>query len=149
MAIERVKTLEQIRSESVATQTFAMRLLVSFALIGSALALVGIYSVLSLSVISRRREIAIRLAVGAQRSQVLSLVLGDGLKLIASGLAIGVSIALALGQVLRTFLFSVEAADPLTFTGMAILFTTVALLAGYVPARRATQVDPMEALRYE
>ena len=89
------------------------------------------------------------LAVGAQRGQVLSLVLGDGLKLIASGLAIGVSIALALGQVLRTFLFGVEATDPLTFTGMAILFTIVALLAGYVPARRATQVDPMEALRCE
>src|SRR5207247_2826558 len=149
VAIEHVKTLEQIRSDSVAPQTFAMRLLVGFSLVASALALVGIYGVLSLSVGSRKRELAIRTAVGAQQRDILRLILREGLRLIAIGLSIGLVAALALGRVLRTFLFGVEPTDPGTLLGVAVLSAAVTLLACWVPARRATKVDPMEALRYE
>ena len=149
VAIERVKTFDQIRAESVATQTFAMRLLVGFSLLGSVLALIGIYSVLSLSVGSRRREIAIRIAVGAQRLDVLGLIFRQGFKLIAGGLILGTAAALALAQVIRALLFGVAPADPVTFAAVATLFTVVALLACWLPARRAATVDPMEALRYE
>ena len=149
VAVEHIKTLEQIRAESVASQTFAMRLLIGFSLVGSILALVGIYGVLSLSVGSRRREIAIRMALGAQRCDVLGLILSEGLTLIFVGLLAGTGLALALGKVLRAFLFGVEPTDLITFAGMAILFTAAALLAGFIPARRATKTDPMEALRWE
>jgi putative ABC transport system permease protein len=149
VAIEHVKTFDQIRSESVASQTFAMRLLVAFSLVGSVLALVGIFGVLSLSVGSRRREIAIRMAVGAQRRDVLSLFLGEGLKLIAVGLVLGTGVAIALARLLEAFLFGVGPTDPATFAGVAILFTAVALLACYIPARRAARTDLMAALRYE
>ncbi len=149
VAIENVKTLEEVRSDSVAAQVFAMRLLVGFSIVGSVLALVGIYGVLSLSVGSRTREIAIRLALGAQRRSILGMVLVDGLKVIIPGLIIGTVAALALARLLRTLLFGVEPADPATFVAVAILFAAVALLACWLPARRATQVSPMEALRCE
>jgi len=149
VAIEHVKTLAEIRSESVAPQTFAMRLLVGFSVVASVLALVGIYGVISLSVGSRRREIAIRTAVGAQRNHIMCLVLGEGLRLIVVGLLVGTGLAVAFARVLRTFLFEVEPTDPTTFVAVATLFTVVALLACWLPARRAATVDPMEALRYE
>ncbi len=112
VAIEHIKTFDQIRAESVASQAFAMRLLVAFSLVGSVLALVGIYGVLSLSVGSRRREIAIRMAVGARRRDVLGLVLVEGLKLIGVGLLLGGGVAIALARVLRAFLFGVVPTDP-------------------------------------
>ena len=149
VAIVDVKTMAQIRAGSVASQTFVMRLLVAFAFAGSVLALVGIYGVLSLSVGSRRREIAIRIAIGAQRRNVFGLVLTEGLKLIVVGLVIGTVASIALGLGLRAFLFGVAPADPVTLAGVAILFTAVALLACWMPARRAARVDPMEALRCE
>jgi putative ABC transport system permease protein len=149
VAIEHIKTFDQIRAESVAAQTFAMRLLVGFALAGSVLALVGIYSVLSLSVGSRRRELAIRIAVGAQCRQVLRLIFRQGLNLIAAGLILGTAATCALARVLRALLFGVEPTDAITFVAVATLFTAVALLACFVPARAATKVDPMEVLRYE
>jgi putative ABC transport system permease protein len=148
VAIDHVKTLDQIRDDSIAPQMFAMRLLAAFALVGTALALVGIYGVLSLSVNSRNREIAIRMAVGAQRRDVLGLVLGEGLKLIGLGLLAGIGVAVLLARVLRAFLFGVGAADPLIFASVAVLFTAAALLACYIPARRATRVDPIVALRH-
>jgi putative ABC transport system permease protein len=149
VAIDHVKTLDQIRDNSIAPQVFAMRLLAVFAVVGTFLALMGIYGVLSLSVNTRQREIAIRMAVGAQRRDVLGLILGEGLKLIGLGLLAGLGVAVILAQVLRAFLFGVEPADPLTFASIAVLFTAVALLACYIPARRATKVDPMKGLRYE
>lgn len=149
VAIDHVKTLDQIRDETMAPQRFAMRLLLGFALVGTVLALVGIYGVLSLSVGSRKREIAIRMAVGAPRRNVLGLVLFEGLKLIVVGLVIGTGLAIALARVLRALLFEVGPTDPLTFIGAAILFTAVALLACFIPARRATKIDPMTALRCE
>ena len=149
VAIENVKTLEQIRSVSIAPQTFALRLLIGFSSVAFGLALVGIYGVLSLSVSSRKREMAIRAAIGAQRRHALALVLGEGLRLILLGLVLGTVAALAMARVLRAFLFGVEPTDPFTLSAVALLFGAVALLACWIPAWRATKVDPSSVLRYE
>jgi putative ABC transport system permease protein len=148
-AVENMKTLEEIRSDSLASRTFAMQLLVGFALVGSVLTLVGIYGVLSLSVAARRREIAIRAAVGAERRDIRNLVFAEGFRLIAGGVLTGVLAALVLSRVLKSFLYEVEPTDPVTLIGVGLLFTSVALLACWEPTRRATKVDPIEALRYE
>jgi putative ABC transport system permease protein len=149
VAVENVKTLEQIRGDSLASRTFAMQLLVGFAIVGSVLTLVGIYGVLSLSVASRRREIAIRTAIGAQQRDIRNLVFSEGFRLIAGGVISGIAAALVLSRVLRSFLFEVEPADPATLIGVGLLFASVALLACWAPTRRAAKVDPLEALRYE
>jgi putative ABC transport system permease protein len=149
VAIENVKRLDQIRGDSLASRTFAMQLLVGFSVVGSLLTLVGIYGVLSLSVASRRREIAIRSAVGAGRSDIRNLVLEEGFRLVAGGVVAGIAIALLLSRVLGAFLFGVEPNDPLTLIAVGLLFAIVALLACWVPIRRAMRVDPLEALRYE
>jgi putative ABC transport system permease protein len=148
-AIENVKTLEQIRDESLASRTFAMQLLVGFAAVGSVLTLVGIYGVLSLSVTSRRRELALRCAVGAQQIHIRKLVFGEGFRLITAGVVVGVALAMMLSRVLRSFLFEVQPGDPATLVVVGLLFVWVALLACWVPVRRAEKVDPVEALRYE
>jgi putative ABC transport system permease protein len=149
VAVENMKTLEEIRSDSLASRTFAMQLLVGFALVGSVLTLVGIYGVLSLSVAARRREIAIRAAVGAERRDIRNLVFAEGFRLIAGGVLTGMLAALVLSRVLKSFLYEVEPTDPITLIGVGVLFTSVALLACWEPTRRATKVDPIEALRYE
>lgn len=148
-AVENMKTLEEIRSDSLASRTFAMQLLVGFALVGSVLTLVGIYGVLSLSVAARRREIAIRAAVGAEKRDIRNLVFAEGFRLIAGGVLAGMLAALVLSRVLKSFLYEVEPTDPVTLIGVGLLFTSVALLACWEPTRRATKVDPIEALRYE
>jgi putative ABC transport system permease protein len=149
VAVENVKTLEQIRDDSLASRTFAMQLLVGFSLVGSVLTLVGIYGVLSLSVASRRREIAIRSAVGASQRDIRNLVFAEGFRLIAGGVISGAISALAFSRVLKSFLFEVDPTDPATLIGVGLLFASVALLACWVPTRRAARVDPLEALRYE
>ena len=149
VAIENVKTLEQVRGDSLASRTFAMQLLAGFAVVGSVLTLVGIYGVLSLSVASRRRELAIRSAVGAQQRDIRRLIFGEGFRLIGSGVIAGLAAALVLSRALRSFLFQVEPGDPVTLIGVALLFAGVAMLACWVPTRRAAKVDPVEALRYE
>jgi ABC-type antimicrobial peptide transport system permease subunit len=113
------------------------------------LALVGIYALLSFWVRSRQREIAVRVAIGARSRNVLGLVLGEGLRLIILGLVVGIDATFALARFLRAFLFGVGPTDPLTLAGVGILFTAVALLASWLPARRATTVDPVIALRQE
>ncbi len=148
-AIENPKTLEQIRDDSLASRTFAMQLLVGFSVVGSVLTLVGIYGVLSLSVASRRRELAIRSAVGAAQKDIRNLIFGEGFRLIASGVLTGVVLATVLSRVLGTFLFEVQPSDPTTLIVVGALFVGVALLASWVPVRRAAKVDPLEALRYE
>jgi putative ABC transport system permease protein len=148
-AIENVKTLEQIRDESLASRTFATHLLTGFSVLGSVLTLVGIYGVISLSVASRRRELAIRSAVGAQRKDIRKLIFGEGFRLIAGGVLGGITLAVVLSQVLRSFLFEVQPSDPATFIVVGTLFIGVGLLACWPPARRAGRVDPLEALRYE
>jgi putative ABC transport system permease protein len=148
-AIENVKTLEQIRDESLASRAFAMHLLTGFSVVGSVLTLVGIYSLLSLSVVSRRRELSIRSAVGAQQRDIRKLIFGEGFRLIACGVLIGVALAIVLSRVLRSFLFEVQPSDPATLIVVGALFVAVGLLACWAPARRAGKVDPLEALRYE
>ena len=149
VAVENLKTLDQIRDDSLASRSFAMQLLVGFAFLGSVLTLVGIYGVLSLSVASRRREIAIRTAVGAERRDIRNLVFAEGFRLIAGGVVSGIVAAVVLSRVLRSFLFEVEPTDPATLIGVGLLFAGVALLACWVPTRRAAKVNPLEALRYE
>ncbi len=148
-AVENVKTLEQIRDDSLASRAFAMQLLVGFAVVGSILTLVGIYGVLSLSVASRRRELAIRAAVGARQQDIRSLVFAEGFRLIAGGVISGIAAALLLSRVLRSFLFEVEPTDPVTLICVGLLFAAVALSACWAPTRRAAKIDPLEALRYE
>ena len=149
VSVENVRTLEQVREESLSSRNFTMRLLSGFSAVGCALTLVGIYGVLSLSVSSRRREIAIRAAVGATRGDIRNLVLGEGLRLIGGGVAAGTVAALLLSRGLVAFLYGVKPTDPVILGAAAALFVAVACIACLAPSRRATGVDPAEALRYE
>ena len=149
VSVEHIKTLEQIRADSVASRTFTMKLLVSFALVACVLSAVGIYGVVSMAAGSRRIEIAIRMAVGAQRRDVLRLILGDGFRLSMIGVGIGIAVAVALAAGLRTFLFGVGPTDPLTLGGMVVVVVAITLVTCWIPARRATCVEPLAALRNE
>jgi putative ABC transport system permease protein len=149
LSLFHVRTMPQVIAENMQDTSLETGLLGSFAALGVILAAVGIYGVMAYLVIERRREIGIRMALGAQRIDVLEMVIGRGAKLAAAGVAIGVAAALALTRLLAGELFGVSANDPATFAGVAILLTVVALVACYVPARRAAKVDPMVALRYE
>jgi putative ABC transport system permease protein len=141
--------MQQIRANSVAAHTFAMQLLAVFAVVGSVLTLVGIYGVLSLSVASRHREIAIRSALGASEATLRNLVLAEGFRLVAGGVTGGIVAALILSRALKSLLFGVGSADPPTLFGVGVLFAAVALLAFWAPALRAAKMDPLEALRCE
>jgi predicted permease len=144
-----VKTMGQRLSDSLARRRFAMTALGLFALVAMALAAVGIYGVMSYSVAQRTREIGVRVALGAQGRDVLGLVVRQGMLLAALGIALGLVGAAGVTRVMGSLLFGVGATDPLTFASIALLLAAAALLACYVPARRATKVDPMVALRYE
>jgi predicted permease len=143
------KPMDQIISESLASRRFAMVLLSAFALIALLLASVGIYGVMSYVAGQRTHEIGVRMALGAQRSHVLGLVLSDAARMTLAGVPIGLLAAAGLMQLIKKMLFGVSAADPATYTVVAVLLSAVALLACYIPARRAMRVDPMVALRHE
>ncbi len=149
VAVEQVKTMEEIRSESVASRTFATQLLAGFSGMGGVLTLIGIYGVLSLSVASRRREIAIRTAVGAGRQDIRRLIFSEGFRLIGGGIVFGLASAWILSHALRSFLFGVEPDDPGILLIMSLSFAATALFACWIPSRRAVSVEPAEALRYE
>lgn len=149
VSVENIKTLADIRSDSVASRTFAMNLLVGFAIVACLLAAVGIYGVLSLAVGSRQTEIAIRMAVGAQRRDVLHLMLGDGFRMAALGVGVGILIALGLAMGLKTYLFEITPADPLVLGMMILAVMVLTLVTCWIPARRASRVDPLVALRSE
>jgi predicted permease len=143
------RTMEAIIAESLAARRFSMILLGIFATLAVLLSSIGIYGVISYVVGQRTREIGIRIALGAQRSTVLWLMLGEGMKMAMIGVVVGIVAAAGLTRFMSQLIYGVSAADPVTFAGVIIVLTAVAFVACYVPARRAMRVDPMVALRYE
>ncbi|HET7842408.1 MAG TPA: ABC transporter permease, partial [Terriglobia bacterium] len=143
------ETMEEVISSSLATRRFSMILLGVFAGLALIMSCVGIYGVISYLAGQRTHEIGIRMALGAKRRDVLRMVLGQAAKLALLGIGIGLVAALLLTHLMATMLFGVSARDPLTFAGVALLLAIVALVACYIPARRATKIDPLDALRYE
>jgi len=144
-----IRKMDDLLSESVAQPRLQTGLLSLFAGVALVLAAVGLYGVLAYTVTHRHREIGIRLALGASKRNVLTLVIGQGMKLALTGVAIGIVADLALTRVIRSLLYGVTPTDPLTFAGVSLLLVAIALFACWLPARRAAKVDPMEALRYE
>jgi putative ABC transport system permease protein len=149
LPVDRVVPLREVVSESVAQPRFRTILIAAFALMATLLAAVGVYGLISYSVTQRTREIGIRMALGANPSQVMLPVVREGLVLAVMGIALGLAGAIAATRVLSTFLFGVEATDPATFAGVALLLLFVAFIASYIPSRRALRVDPISALRAE
>jgi ABC-type antimicrobial peptide transport system permease subunit len=144
-----VRTLTAVADESYAEPRFLSWLLGGFAAVALVLALVGLYGVMSYSVGLRRREMALRMALGARAGSLIGLVLGQGMRLVAVGVVLGVVAALAFSRVLEGLLYGVAPNDPLTIVAVVVLLSAVALLANLLPARRAARVDPVVALRHE
>jgi putative ABC transport system permease protein len=144
-----VQTVAELRARSVAVPRFRTVLVGLFAALGLLLAAVGLFGVVSDGVSRRAREIGIRMALGAERGQILRLVLADGLRISAWGALFGLLASLALGRVIASFLFGVGASDPVTLVGVSLALLAVAALASYLPARRASRLDPVPAMRSE
>jgi ABC-type antimicrobial peptide transport system permease subunit len=142
-----VQTIDELMDTFRAQPRFIMLLLTGFSATALVLAVIGIYGVLAYSVAQRRQELGIRLALGAEKLDILRLVVGQGLGLTAIGIAIGLVAAFALTHLMSSFVYQVNVYDPATFVLAPIVFMAIGLVASYLPARRATQVDPTEALR--
>lgn len=147
--VVKVRTMEENISGSISAPRFRSVLLGIFAATALLLSVIGLYGLISYSVSQRVHEIGIRMTLGAEPGDVLRMIIGHGLKLAIIGVVVGLAGAFALSRILSQFLFGISATDPTTFAGVALLLTFVAALASYLPARRATRVDPMIALRYE
>jgi ABC-type antimicrobial peptide transport system permease subunit len=147
--MDQVATMNQLVSGSVGESRFRTTAISLFALLALFVACVGLYGVMSYLVSQRTREFGIRMAVGATRSSVFVLVLGQGTKLAVLGVAIGLAATALLGRLITSLLYGVTPLDAATLAGVSILISAVALLASYIPARRAANADPMESLRYE
>ena len=144
-----VRSLEQLRADWVSQRFLALLLVGIFASLALVLAAVGMYGVMAYAVTLRTHEIGVRMALGAQPRDVMRMILWQGTTLTVAGLLIGSTVSFIVTRLISTMLYDVAASDPVAFTGSAILLLIVALLACYIPARRATRVDPMVALRYE
>jgi putative ABC transport system permease protein len=144
-----IATMKQLVANSVSSRRMTLVLLGLFGTLALLLACVGIYGVISYSVAQRTHEIGIRMALGAQHRDVLRMIVGQGGRIAGAGVVIGVIISFGLVRFMTDLLFSVSAADPLTFGAVAILLALITMLACYIPARRAVRVDPMGALRHE
>jgi putative ABC transport system permease protein len=147
--IQSVRMMEELASNSVALRRASMVLLAIFATVAVLLAALGIYSVMSYTVVQRTQEIGVRMALGARKQDVLRLVTREAVLLAITGIVLGLLGSFAVTRFLGTLLYSVQPTDPVTFVAVSILLTLVALLASYIPARRAAHVDPVVALRYE
>jgi putative ABC transport system permease protein len=142
-------TLEELQAGSLTPRRVNLLLLSAFAGLGLILASVGIFGVVSYSVSQRTHEVGVRMALGAERGDVLKIVVGQGIRPVLIGTGIGVAGSLAVTRLLRTMLFGVKPTDPATFVAVSLVLLAVAWLACLIPARRATKVDPVVALRYE
>jgi ABC-type antimicrobial peptide transport system permease subunit len=149
LPVAHVRSMEEVVSESTARSDFNTMLLTVFAAVALLLAAIGIYGVMAYSVQQRRQEIGVRMALGAAPGAVSRMVVGEGMRLALIGVAIGVAGALALTRAISGFLYGVKAWDPVAFGAVSVLLAIVALAATYLPARRATRVDPVIALRNE
>jgi putative ABC transport system permease protein len=149
LAVADIRTMDQVISDSVAERRLTMVILVVFASSALVLAAVGIYGVIAYSVTQRTQEIGIRMALGAQRSHVLRMVVGQAMLLACVGIALGAAGAFALTRLMANLLYGVRPSDPVTFAAVAAVLAAVALLASVLPGRRATRVDPVVALRTE
>ena len=149
LPLEDTKTMQELLAESNSGRRFNMLLLSLFAGVALLMAIVGIYGVMSYTVAQRTKEIGIRVAVGAQAGDVFRMVIGQGMMLALIGIALGLAAAFGVTRLMTSMLFGVEATDPTTFIGIALLLAVVALVACYIPGRRAMKVDPLIALRYE
>jgi putative ABC transport system permease protein len=147
--VSNMNAMDDVVSRAVARQRFSMLLLATFAGLALVLAAVGIYGVISYSVAQQTRDIGIRMALGAQRGDVLKMTVFQGMKLVAIGLVIGLAAAVVLTRVMASLLFGISATDPMTFIAISVVLIAVAVLASFIPALRATKIDPMVALRYQ
>jgi putative ABC transport system permease protein len=145
----KVRTMEENMATTVAQPRFRTWLIGILAMLALVLAAVGVYGVMSYTVTQRTSEIGVRVALGAQPKDVFRIIVGEGLRLALFGVGVGLVAALVLTRLLQSFLFGISAYDPVTFIAVSLLLTLVAAAASYFPARRATRVDPMIALRYE
>ena len=149
LPVYEVKTMDTWLDATVSPRRFNVMLLLAFGALALTLAAIGTYGVIAYSVSQRTQEIGIRMALGASRQNVLRMVVGGGMRLAIAGVLIGMALSLAAGRFISTLLFGVRATDPLTFSAVAAALLATAVLAAWLPARRATRVDPMVALRYE
>jgi predicted permease len=149
LPVASIRSMDDIERRSVARQNFSMLLMTIFGCAALLLAAIGIYGLLAYSVQQRTQEIGIRMALGARPEAVRNMILFQGMRLALVGVAIGIAAALGLTRLLASFLFGVQPRDPLVFIAVPVLLTAVALLACYLPARRATRINPLEALRWE
>lgn len=149
LPVSEVTTMQELLANSIAQKRFSMLLLSLFAGLALVLAAVGIYGVISYSITQSTQELGIRMALGANRRNILSLIVGQGAKLALIGVGLGIVASLLLTRVLSSLLYGVSATDPIVFAGLAILLIGIVLLACFIPAQRATKLDPMLALRQQ
>jgi putative ABC transport system permease protein len=144
-----IRTLEEMRSESLAARRFMLLLTAALAALALVLSAVGIYSIMSYTVTQRTSEIGIRMSLGAEAHDILRLIVGQAVKLVGTGILVGVIFALGATRVMTTLLYGITATDPLTFVSICFIIAAIALIASFVPANRATKVDPLVAIRYD